>query len=504
MSAIGGLLYGFSVALAWENLLAALTGATIGTLVGVLPGLGPIGAMALLLPATLGLRPETALVMLAAIYYGSMYGGSTTSILMNVPGETASVVTALDGYQMARRGRAGAALAVAAVGSFVAGTLGVVGLMLFAPALANFALAFGPPEYFALALVGLFVLSRMSGGSVWKGLLVLALGLALGTVGMEPISGVRRYTFGRLGLAQGIELVPVAMGLFGMAEVLLVAERMGGLPQIVGIRFRDLWPSRAEWRRALPAILRGTTVGFPVGLIPGPAVVIASFASYNLERRFAKRPDEFGRGAIEGVAGPEAANNAATTGAMVPLMALGVPFAPAVAMLLSALMIHGVQPGPLLMQERPEVFWGLVASMYVGNAALLILNLPLVGMWVSLLRIPQPILLALILIFMLAGTFSVNNSVLDLFVLVGMGIVGYILRKLDFDVAPMILALVLGPMLERTFRQSLYLSRGDPLVFFQRPISSGLLLATVLGVGMSWVWRRMRATRRWGTIHRGP
>jgi len=504
MSPVSGLLYGFSVALAWENLLAALTGATIGTLVGVLPGIGPIGAMALLLPATLGLRPETALVMLAAIYYGSMYGGSTTSILMNVPGETASVVTALDGYQMARRGRAGAALAVAAVGSFVAGTLGVVGLMLFAPALANFALAFGPPEYFALALVGLFVLSRVSGGSVWKGLLVLALGLALGTVGMEPISGVRRYTFGRLGLAQGIELVPVAMGLFGMAEVLLVAERMGGLPQVVGVRLRDLWPSRTEWRHALPAILRGTTVGFPVGLLPGPAVVIASFGSYNLERRLAKRPEEFGRGAIEGVAGPEAANNAATTGAMVPLMALGVPFAPAVAMLLSALMIHGVQPGPLLMQERPEVFWGLVASMYVGNAALLILNLPLVGMWVSLLRIPQPILLALILVFMLVGTFSVNNSVLDLFVLVGMGIVGYILRKLDFDVAPMILALVLGPMLERTFRQSLYMSRGDPLVFFQRPISSGLLLATVLGVGMSWVWRRMRATRRLGTIHSGP
>ncbi len=496
MSPLDGLSYGFSVALAAENILAALTGAMIGTLVGVLPGIGPIGAMALLLPATLGLKPETALIMLAAIYYGSMYGGSTTSILMNVPGETASVVTALDGYQMAKRGRAGAALTVAAVGSFLAGTFGIVGLMLFAPALANFALAFGPPEYFTLSLVGLFVLSRVSGGSVWRGLLILAFGLALATVGMEPISGVRRYTFGRLDLAQGIELVPVAMGLFGMAEVLLVAERMGGLPQVSSVRLRDLLPTLAEWRRALPAMLRGIAVGFPVGLVPGPAVVIASFASYNLERRLAKVPNRFGHGAIEGVAGPETANNAATSGAMVPLMALGIPFAPAVAVLLSALMIHGVQPGPLLMQERPEVFWGLVASMYLGNVALLILNLPLVGMWVNLLRIPQPILLVLILIFMLVGTFSVNNSVLDLFVLLSMGVVGYLLRKLHFDVAPMILALVLGPILERTFRQSLYMSMGDPYVFIRRPISGGLLMAVILGLVASKVWRHARGKRR--------
>jgi putative tricarboxylic transport membrane protein len=492
MNPIEGLTLGFSVALAPTNVLAALLGALIGTFVGVLPGIGAVGAMALLLTATAGVKPEAALIMLAGIYYGAMYGGSTTSILLNVPGEAASVVTAIDGYRMAQKGRAGAALAVAAVGSFLAGTLGLVGLVVFAPPLAEFALSFGPPEYFAIALLGLFTLSRLAGGSLAKGLLVLALGLAVGTIGMEPISGVRRYTFGLVPLAQGIDIVPLAMGLYGMAEVLLVAERAGGLPRVTTVRLRELFPTRAEWRRALPATIRGTGLGFFIGLLPGPAPLLSSFAAYTLERRLSKHGAEFGRGAIEGVAGPESANNAATSGAMVPLLALGIPFAASPALLLAALMIHGVQPGPLLMQERPEVFWGVVASMYVGNLALLILNLPLVGVWVSLLRIPQPLLLASILLLMLVGTYSLNNSTLDLAVLVVSGMVGYALRKLDFDLAPMVLALVLGPVVEKTFRQSLFLGHGNVLIFLQRPIAAALLAVLLVVLAAPMVLARVR------------
>jgi putative tricarboxylic transport membrane protein len=489
MGTIDGLLYGFSVALTPENFLAALVGALLGTVVGVLPGLGPMGAMAMLLSFTVALKAETALIILAGIYYGAMYGGSTTSILMNVPGESASVMTCLDGYQMARRGRAGAALSVAAIGSFFAGTVGVVGLMLFAPTIAQFALSFGPPEYFSLCLVGLFALSRVSGGSLWKGLVVLGLGLALGTVGMEQVSGKSRYVFGILVLMQGIDIVPVAMGLFGVAEVLCVAEQQGGLPQITRVRFRELFPSREEWRRVVGPILRGTGLGFLFGLIPGPAAVLSTFGAYNLERRLSKHPEEFGKGAIEGVAGPETANNAATAAAMAPLMSLGLPFAPPAALLLAALMMQGVRPGPLLISDHPEIFWGVIASMYIGNLALLVLNLPLVGIWVSLLRVPGHVLMALILVFVMVGAYSVNNSLLDLAVVSGMGIVGWLLRKLEFDVAPMILALVLGPFMERTFRESLYMSRGDLLTFVQRPISCALLLVMVVIIVAPSIWR---------------
>jgi putative tricarboxylic transport membrane protein len=492
MGTIDGLLYGFSVALTPENFLAALVGALLGTVVGVLPGLGPMGAMAMLLSFTVALKAETALIILAGIYYGAMYGGSTTSILMNVPGESASVMTCLDGYQMARRGRAGAALSVAAIGSFFAGTVGVVGLMLFAPTIAQFALSFGPPEYFSLCLVGLFALSRVSGGSLWKGLVVLGLGLALGTVGMEQVSGKSRYVFGVLALMQGIDIVPVAMGLFGVAEVLCVAEQQGGLPQITRVRFRELFPSKEEWRRVVGPILRGTGLGFLFGLIPGPAAVLSTFGAYNLERRLSKHPEEFGKGAIEGVAGPETANNAATAAAMAPLMSLGLPFAPPAALLLAALMMQGVRPGPLLISDHPEIFWGVIASMYIGNLALLVLNLPLVGIWVSLLRVPGHVLMALILVFVMVGAYSVNNSLLDLAVVSGMGIVGWLLRKLEFDVAPMILALVLGPFMERTFRESLYMSRGDLLTFVQRPISCALLLAMVVIIVAPSIWRIVR------------
>lgn len=492
MDSFQGLTYGFSVALSGSNLLACLFGVLVGTLVGVLPGIGPIGAMALLIPSTFALGPTTALIMLAGIYYGAMYGGSTTTILVNVPGEAASVVTAIDGYKMARKGRAGAALAVSAVGSFVAGTLGVLALMFFAPLLAELALEFGSPEYFALILVGLIFLSRLGAGSALKSFLMVGLGLLLGTVGMEPISGLPRFTLGQLELGLGVELVPVAMGLYGIAEVLMIAERITGIPEMVKVKFRELFPTIAEWKKAFPPMLRGGVIGFLIGLIPGPAAILSTFASYALEKKISKHPEKFGQGAIEGVAAPEAANNSATAGAMVPLLALGIPFAPATAMLLGALTIHGVQPGPLLMSQKPEIFWGVVASMYIGNVILLILNLPLVGVFASILRLPQHFLMGLILLLCLVGTYSVNNSFLDLYILIIMGVVGYFLRKLKFDLAPLILGLVLGPMLEKTFRQSLFMSRGDVWVMISRPLTAVLLSVGLAAMILPPLLRRLK------------
>jgi putative tricarboxylic transport membrane protein len=493
MGPLEGLLYGFTVALTPANLFACLIGVLVGTIVGVLPGIGPVGAMALLLPSTFTLQPATALIMLAGIYYGSMYGGSTTSILVNVPGEASSVVTALDGYQMTRRGRAGAALAVSAVGSFVAGSVGVLGIVLAVSWLADQALRFGPPEYFALALAGILLLSRLSGGSVIHAFVMVGIGLALGTVGMEPISAVRRFTFGSTQLSQGIELVPVIMGLYGVAEVMLIAESGLRKAHIVTVRMRELLPTREEWRRSGWPIARGSAVGFVTGLIPGPASVLATFISYTLERKVSKTPERFGQGAIEGVAGPEAANNGATAGAMVPLLSLGIPFSPATAILLGALVITGIQPGPLLISQRPEVFWGVVASMYVGNAILLVLNLPLVGLFVSVLRLPQHVLATLVLLLCLVGAYSLNNSQLDLWVLVVFGIFGYGLRKLAIDPSPLVVALVLGPMMEKTLRQALFMEQGNVLALLGRPITLALLLlgliALVAPLLLRW-WRR--------------
>ena len=496
MGPVEGLVYGFGVALAPANLLACFVGVLIGTVVGVLPGIGPIGAMALLIPSTFALSPATALIMLAGIYYGAMYGGSTTSILVNVPGEAASVVTTIDGYAMARKGRAGAALAIAAIGSFIAGTASVIALMLLAPPLANFALRFGPPEYFALSAMGLAILSRLSGGAVRMSLLMVGLGLALGTVGMEPISGVRRFTFGVLQLAQGIELVPVIMGLYGVAEVIVLAEEGLRKADLARVRLRELFPTREEWGRSAMPIARGSVVGFVAGLVPGPAAVLSTFVSYALERRVSKTPERFGHGAIEGVAGPEAANNGATAGAMVPLLSLGIPFAPATAILLGALVIHGVQPGPLLMVQRPEVFWGVVASMYIGNLFLLVLNVPLVGVFVSILRLPQHVLSTLVLLLCLVGAYSLNNSPLDLWVLVGMGIVGWAFRKLAIDPAPLIVALVLGPFMENTLRQTLFMAHGDWRLLVFRPLSLALLLVGVLVLAAPPLVAALRRTRR--------
>ena len=492
MEFIHGITYGFSVALTFNNLLACFIGVVIGTIVGVLPGIGPTGAMALLLPVTFGQNPATALIMLAGIYYGTMYGGSTTSILLNVPGEATSVVTCIDGYQMARKGRGGAALAVAAVGSFIAGTLGNVALMFFAPFLADQAIKFGPPEYFAVMLVGLVLLSRIGEESVIRSFIMVCLGLALGTVGMEIASGTSRFTFDRIDLSKGIGLIPVAMGLYGISEVLMIAEQITGISSVIKVKLRELFPTRAEWRRATPAMLRGSGVGFGVGLIPGPATILSTFYSYVLEKRLSQHPEEFGKGAIEGVAGPEAANNSASVAVMVPLLALGIPFGAAAAVLLGGLMIHGVQPGPLLITKNPDIFWGVVASMYIGNVMLLVLNLPMVGVFTSILRIPQHFLMALILIFCVIGAYSVDNSVLDVWILIGTGIIGYLLRKVGFNMAPLILGLVLGPMMEEKFVSSLMMTRGNVLELLFRPLTASIFAFGVVMLGLPHLIKMIR------------
>src|SRR5919109_250119 len=482
MGPIDGLLYGFSVAMTPGNLFACFIGVLVGTIVGVLPGIGPVGAMALLLPSTFSLHPATALIMLAGIYYGAMYGGSTTSILVNVPGEAGSIVTLIDGYQMTRKGRAGAALCVAAVGSFVAGSVGVVGIMLAAGWLADLAIRFGPPEYFAIALGGLLLLSRLSGGSVLHAFVMVAVGLALGTVGMDTVSALRRFTFGSVTLSQGVDLVPVIMGLYGVAEVLLLAEQGVAKALVLSVRLKELLPTRAEWRRSWAPIGRGSVVGFVTGLIPGPAAVLSTFIAYNIEKKVSRTPERFGHGAIEGVAAPESANNAATAGAMVPLLSLGIPFSPATAILLGALVIHGLQPGPLMIVQRPEVFWGFVASMYIGNFLLLILTLPLVGLFVSVLRLPQHVLATMVLVLCLVGAFSLSNSYLDLWILVVFGVFGYALRKLSVDASPLVVALVLGPMMEKTLRQSLFISQGSVVDLVMRPLTFAILAIPVLAL----------------------
>ncbi|MBI4609806.1 MAG: tripartite tricarboxylate transporter permease [Candidatus Rokubacteria bacterium] len=478
MDILSHLANGLAIALSPGNLFYCFVGVLIGTLVGVLPGVGPIAGMSLLIPATFGMHPTTAMIMLAGIYYGAMYGGSTTSILINVPGEAASVVTSLDGYQMARAGRAGPALAMAAIGSFVAGTFSILMLMLLAPPFAQLALKFGPAEYAAVMILGFVLLAYLVQGSMLKALMVAAFGLLLGTVGIEPMSGYRRFAFGRPELWEGIGFVPVAMGLFGIAEVLVSVER-ASLQEVIRTKLRHLWPSQEDWKDSIGAILRGSVLGFAVGILPGPATVLASFTSYTVEKRVSRHPERFGRGAIEGVAGPEAANNAATGGAMVPLLALGIPFAPATAVMMGALMIHGVRPGPLLIEQRPDFFWGVIVSMYIGNFMLLILNLPLVGLFASLLRVPGRFLHPLIVLFCLVGVYSINYSVFDVWVMILFGLLGYVLRKGGFEVAPLVLALVLGPVFETSLRQSLIMSRGDLAVFLRRPLAAGLLLVAL-------------------------
>ncbi len=467
---------GFSVALSPSVLIYAFAGCIIGTLVGILPGVGPLAGISLLLPASFGLNATTAMVLLAGIYYGAMYGGSTTSILMRIPGEAASVMTCIDGYAMTRKGRAGPALAIAAMGSYIAGTVSVVGLMLLAPPLASFALRFGPPEYVALLLLGLLVLAYMSGGSVQKSLAMAALGLLLGMIGIDPMTGYFRFHYGLVELGDGIGVVPVAVGLFGLSEILLTAGQAVP-PAVMKPKLRELLPSREERRDSIWPIGRGTVLGFLIGIIPGSAHIISSFVSYAVERRLSKHPERFGHGAVEGVAGPESANNSATSGAFVPMLALGVPSGPIPAVMLAAMMVHGISPGPLLIAQQPELFWGFIASMYVGNVVLLVLNLPLVGLFVNLLRIPYPLLYPAILVFSVVGVYAVNGSVVDIWIMTVMGVLGYLLRKFEFETAPIVLGLVLAPMLEMSLRQSLALSSGRYAVFVNRPIAATMLLA---------------------------
>jgi putative tricarboxylic transport membrane protein len=473
------LFLGFSTAFTASNLFYSLIGCLIGTMVGVLPGVGPLAGISMLLPTTFGLDPTSAIILLAGIYYGAMYGGSTTSILMRIPGEAASVMTCIDGYAMAQKGRAGPALAIAAIGSYAAGTLSVIGLMFLAPPLARVALRFGPPEYFTLLLCGLVVLGYMTGGSIVKNLAMIVLGLLFGMIGIDQMTGYFRFSYGLVALGDGIGIVPVAVGLFGISEILATAGQ-AKRPEILKPRFRDLFPSRQELKDSVGPIGRGTLLGFLIGIIPGSAHIISTFVSYAVERRISKHPERFGKGAIEGVAGPESANNAASEGALVPMLALGVPTGPIPAVLLAALMVHGINPGPLFIKEQPVIFWGLIASMYVGNLVLLLLNLPLVSIFVNFLRIPYRILYPTILMFCVVGVYAVNSSLVDVGIMSVMGMLGYLLRKLDFETAPMVLGVVLAPIIEVSFRQALAMSNGDYLIFVQRPISAFFLLGALV------------------------
>jgi putative tricarboxylic transport membrane protein len=497
---IDSLLLGFSVALRPDVLWYAFLGCLVGTLVGMLPGIGPLAGISILLPLTFGLDATKAIVMLAGIYYGSQYGGSTTSILLRIPGEAASVMTCIDGNAMARKGRAGAALCIAAVGSFIAGTFGVILLTLVAPPLATLALKFGPPEYTALLILGLIFLAYMSTTSLTRTLIMAVFGLMLGMIGIDPLSGHFRYSFDIPELGDGIGIVPVAVGLFGLGEILSTpSHRVAG--EVIRPKLRELWPNRQEWREAGWPIARGSVMGFIIGIIPGSAHIISSFLSYAVEKKISKHPEEFGKGAVAGVAGPESANNAASTGAFVPMLSLGIPTGPVTAVLMAALMVHGVPPGPSLMNDHPQVFWGFVASMYVGNIMLLALNLPLVGIFVNLLRIPYAYLYPLIIMFCIIGVYEVNHSIVDVWIMLIMGVVGYLLKKFHFDPAPLVLGLVIAPIFEMSLRQSLIMSNGNYLIFMSRPIAATLMAFAVVLLAMSALsivskrrdWRRQMA-----------
>jgi putative tricarboxylic transport membrane protein len=476
MSAFDHLMTGFAVILTPKSLLYCFIGCFWGTIVGVLPGLGPLAGMVLLLPLTFGLDPATGIIMLTGIFYGAMYGGSTTSILVRIPGEAASVITCLDGYEMARRGRAGPALMIAAVGSFIGGTVSVLGLMLVTPPLSRAMLQIGPQVEVVLMLMALCVIAFVSGGSRLKTASMIVLGLAVGTIGLDKLTGVPRFTFGNLGLADGLSFTALAIGLFGISEILINLEKTEAI-KAIRPRLRDLVPRWNDLKESAPAIGRGTVVGFVFGIVPGVSHVVSTFVSYAIEKRFAKNPEHFGKGAIAGVAGPETANNATTGTAMIPLLGLGIPSIPATAILLSALIIHGVSPGPLLLTEHPEVFWGLVASMYVGNAVLLILNLPFVGVFVNLLRIPYMWLVPTILVISIIGVYSVNFSTADIWIMAISGGIGYVLRKFGYEMAPLLLALVLGDRLEEQFRTALTMSGGSYATFADQ--ASLIVIGTV-------------------------
>ena len=482
---------GFSVALQPLNLLWGLVGVTLGTAVGVLPGVGPALTVAMLLPLTVKLDPTGALIMFAGIYYGAMYGGSTTTILLNTPGESASIATALEGNKMAKNGRAGPALATAAIGSFVAGSIATVLLTLVAPLVVEVALKFGPAEYFALMVFAFVTVAAVLGSSTVRGLTTLFIGLLLGLAGIDESTGQMRFTFGIPELLDGVDVVVLAVGLFAVGEALYVAayqsRHADQLERLTG----SLWMSASDWKRSWPAWLRATAIGFPFGTIPAGGAEIPTFLSYALEKKLSKHPEEFGNGAIEGVAGPEAANNASSTGVLVPLLTLGIPTSATAAILLAAFQNYGLQPGPLLFQTQGPLVWGLIASLYVGNVLLLVLNLPLIGLWVKVLAIPKPLLYGGILVFATLGAYSLHQSVVDLATLLVFGLLGFTMRRFGFPVAPAVIGLILGPLAETQFRRALSISQGDASVFFTQPISASLLAFTALLIIGPFLWRRL-------------
>jgi putative tricarboxylic transport membrane protein len=495
--ALQGLADGFAAAITPTNLFWAFFGVTAGTLVGVLPGLGPPATIAILLPLSVNLEPATGLIMMAGIYYGAKYGGSTTSILLNIPGEDASVVTTFDGYQMAKQGRAGPALGIAAIGSFVAGTIGLIGLTFLAPVVAQLAIIFGPPEYAGLMVLGLSLVILLAGSSKTKALISGILGFLLSTVGLDLFSGALRFTGGRIELANGIEFVALSIGLFAIGEVMVnVEEKTGYTLFKVPNRLRELFPTKKDLKDSSMAIGQGSVVGFFIGALPGAGSTVASFISYSIAKRFSKRPERFGKGAIEGVAAPESANNSATAGSFIPLLTLGIPGSASTAVMLGALFLYGLQPGPLFFTENPDVVWPIIASMYIGNVLLVMLNLPLVPVFASILRVPYHILYPGIIVVSIVGVFSINRSMFDVWLLVIFGLVGYVMRKLDIPTAPLVLAFVLGPLFEQAVRRSLIISQGDPSIFVTRPWAVAFLVLSIfLVVGPMVRERRSRITR---------
>lgn len=478
MDIFSGLMLGLQTALSLNNLLYCFIGVLTGTLIGVLPGLGPAATVAMLMPSAFQLPPVSALIMLAGIYYGAQYGGSTTSILVNIPGEASSIVTALDGHKMALNGRGGPALATAAIGSFFAGTVATVVIALFAPPLANVALKFGAPEYFSVMVLGLVLSIVLARGSLLKASGMILIGLLLGMVGTDINSGVRRFTFGMYELSDGIDFVVVAMGMFGIGEIVQNLEKEAGGPPVIA-KITSLMPTKEDFKRMVAPVIRGTVLGSFLGILPGGGALLASFASYSIEKKVSKHRDEIGDGAIEGVAGPESANNAAAQTSFIPMLTLGIPTSPVMALMVGALVIQGVQPGPSMISEQPVLFWGIIASMWIGNLMLLVLNLPMVRIWVKLCQVPYHFLYPAILVFCGIGVFGLSNSSFDVLLMALFGIAGYLFRKLDLEAAPMLLALILGPMMEEYFRRAMLLSRGNPAIFVNRPISLVILIVAI-------------------------
>jgi TctA family transporter len=483
MTTIDGFLNGLWIAVQLGNLLYCFVGALIGTLIGVLPGIGPVATIAMLLPVTFYLAPVPALIMLAGIFYGAQYGGSTTAILVNLPGENSSVVTCLDGYQMARKGRAGPALAVAALSSLFAGVFATFFIVLLAPPMAKFALVFGPAEYFALMVLGLIAAIILAHGSIIKALGMITLGLLLSMVGTDLSSGAIRFTFGIQELTDRLDFVPLAMGVFAVAEVIRNLENPEQR-QTITTKFHDLWPTKDDFRRSWPAVVRGSMLGSFLGLLPGGGAMLSSFAAYSVEKHLSKEPERFGQGAVEGVAAPESANNAGAQTSFVPLLTLGIPGNATIALMAGAMMIHGVQPGPQVMSSNPDLFWGIIASMILGNFMLVVINLPLVFIWVKLLSIPYRLFYPAILIFCCIGVYTINYAVFDIFMLIVFGLMGYLLLRWKFEPAPLLLAFILGPLLEDNFRRALNISYGDFMIFVERPISATLLVITILLIGI--------------------